>query len=120
MLAGMEPMPADPGGTPDYIDDEATAWQAHAERELYNSQWVTLSMVDVELPDGQRFEHHVVRMPDAAIAAAIDDEDRVLLMWGPSEPCVGPPGVERRSLPRWMAGLLRGQPWSEAEGAAGQ
>ena len=35
----------------------------HGERSLYDSEWVRLTLVDVELPSGSRFEHHVD--PDA-------------------------------------------------------
>ncbi|MEU7827316.1 NUDIX hydrolase [Catellatospora sp. NPDC049133] len=39
-------------------------------------------MTDVELPDGQRFEHHTVWMPAAAMTALLNDElTHVLLMW---------------------------------------
>lgn len=54
----------------------------HGERSLYESEWVRLALVDVELPDGSRFEHHVVRMPQPASAAIVRDHDRgVLLLW---------------------------------------
>ncbi len=56
-------------------------WKVHGERPIYQNQWVNLWLADVELPDGQRFEHHVVRMPAAAIAVLLDERDRVLLMW---------------------------------------
>ena len=62
------------------MDD--SAWRSHSERILYDNRWVRLSMVDVELPDGQRYEHHVVTMPAAAMAVLLDEaEDRVLLLW---------------------------------------
>jgi len=35
----------------------------HGERTLYDSDWMRLTLVDVELPSGERFEHHVVRFP---------------------------------------------------------
>lgn len=56
-------------------------WQIHGERPLYDSRWVKLSLVDVEPPGVQRFEHHVVKLHHVAIAAVIDDQDRVLMMW---------------------------------------
>lgn len=57
-------------------------WTVHGERWLYESDWVSLSLVDVELPSGSRFEHHVVRMPAAASGVVVDDPDRgVLLLW---------------------------------------
>lgn len=39
-------------------------------------------MADIELPGGQRFEHHTVWMPPAAMTALLsDDNTDVLLMW---------------------------------------
>ena len=57
-------------------------WTVHGERRIYDSEWVALSLVDVELPDGQRFEHQVVRMPAPAAGTVVADPDRgVLLLW---------------------------------------
>jgi 8-oxo-dGTP pyrophosphatase MutT (NUDIX family) len=42
---------------------------------------VKLSLVDVEPPGVKRFEHHVVKLSRAAVAAVIDEDDRVLMMW---------------------------------------
>lgn len=55
----------------------------HGERSLYDSEWVALHLVDVELPSGARFEHHVVRMPAAASGVVVQDpgHDGVLLLW---------------------------------------
>jgi 8-oxo-dGTP pyrophosphatase MutT (NUDIX family) len=39
-------------------------------------------MADIELPDGQRYEHHTVWMPPAAMTALLDDDGaHVLLLW---------------------------------------
>ena len=58
-------------------------WHVHGERSLYESEWVRLSLVDVELPSGRRFEHHVVRMPAPAAGVVVTDPDHdgVLLLW---------------------------------------
>lgn len=56
-------------------------WRVYGERTLYESRWLRLLLTDVELPDGQRFEHHVVRMQRVAAAVVVNAEDRVLLMW---------------------------------------
>lgn len=57
-------------------------WTVHGERSLYESDWVRLVLTDVEIPDGERFEHHVVRMPNKAAGAVVHDPDRgVLLLW---------------------------------------
>jgi 8-oxo-dGTP pyrophosphatase MutT (NUDIX family) len=54
----------------------------HGERTLYDSDWLTLGLIDVELPSGRRFEHHVVRMPRPAAAVVIRDRERgVLMLW---------------------------------------
>jgi hypothetical protein len=34
-------------------------WTVHGERTLYDSPWVGLALVDVEVPGGVRFDHHV-------------------------------------------------------------
>jgi len=63
-------------------------WNVHGERNLYESEWVTLSLVDVEIPDcgpghpARRFEHHVVRMPAPATGVVVHDPHKgVLLLW---------------------------------------
>ena len=62
-------------------------WTIHGERNLYESEWVTLAVTDVEVPAigdraAVRFEHHVVRMPAPAAGVVVHDPDRgVLLLW---------------------------------------
>lgn len=63
------------------VEDERVRWQVHGERPIYTSRWVEVALVDVEPPGGERFEHHVVRMPRAAIAVVLDDDERVLMLW---------------------------------------
>jgi len=59
-----------------------TRWTVHGERSLYESDRMNLRLVDVELPDGTRFEHHVLRLPREAAAAVVHDPERgVLLLW---------------------------------------
>ena len=54
----------------------------HGERTIYDSAWIRLTLVDVELPSGKRFEHHVLRMPSQAAGVVVDVADRgVLLLW---------------------------------------
>ena len=56
-------------------------WQVHGERDIYRSPWVTLSLVDVEVPGGRRYEHHAVHSYDAA-GVLVDDPGRgVLMLW---------------------------------------
>ena len=60
---------------------ELESWTIHGQRTLYDNPWVKLELVDVEPPGVKRFEHHVVRLQHVAIAAVIDDQDRVLMLW---------------------------------------
>ncbi|MEC4015227.1 NUDIX domain-containing protein [Streptomyces sp. H27-D2] len=60
---------------------ELEPWQIHGERTVYDNPWVKLALVDVEPPGVERFEHHVVRLQHVAIAAVVDDADRVLMLW---------------------------------------
>ncbi len=55
-------------------------WVVHGERAVYESEWVSVALVDVEVPGGERFEHHVVRMPGEASGVVVQDGDRVLLI----------------------------------------
>ncbi len=57
-------------------------WIVHGERVIYDSEWMRLAMVDVEIPGVGRFDHHVLRMPAAASGTVIHDPDRgILLLW---------------------------------------
>ncbi|MDQ2754670.1 MAG: NUDIX hydrolase [Actinomycetota bacterium] len=57
-------------------------WSVHGEETLYQSAWVELHLADVELPDGQRFGHHLVRVPFPAAGVVVSDRSRgVLLLW---------------------------------------
>ncbi len=56
-------------------------WTVHGERTLYESDWVSLALVDVELPSGARYEHHTVRIPRPAAAAVVRRSGEILLLW---------------------------------------
>lgn len=53
----------------------------HGERVLYDNPWVRLLKVDITPPDGNRFEHHVVRLQTVALMLVVDAENRVLMLW---------------------------------------
>jgi len=59
----------------------ASEWTIHGERVIDDTRRAVLSIADVELPDGVRFEQYVLRVPAAAMVVVLDDEDRVLMMW---------------------------------------
>jgi 8-oxo-dGDP phosphatase len=56
-------------------------WTVHGRRTIYDSLWISLDLVDVEQPDGQRYEQHVVRMARPVAATVITRNGKVLLMW---------------------------------------
>jgi len=57
-------------------------WTVHGERSIYDSEWVSLRLADVEIPGGRRFEHHLVRTPQAAAGTVVHVAGRgVLLLW---------------------------------------
>jgi 8-oxo-dGTP pyrophosphatase MutT (NUDIX family) len=59
----------------------ASEWTIHGERVVDDTRRAVLSIADVELPDGVRFEQYVLRVPGAAMVIVLDDEERVLMMW---------------------------------------
>ncbi len=57
-------------------------WIVHGHRDVYASDWVRVSLDDVEIPGGERFEHHVVHFPRGSVTAVVTDGDgRALLLW---------------------------------------
>ncbi|MEU4244884.1 NUDIX hydrolase [Actinoplanes sp. NPDC026619] len=59
----------------------ASEWTIHGERVIDDTRRAVLSIADVELPDGVRFEQYVLRVPGAAMVIVVDDDERVLMMW---------------------------------------
>lgn len=57
------------------------AWTVFGERSLYDNRWVRLSLVDVEAPNGKRWEHHVVHLGRVAIALLVNERDEVLMLY---------------------------------------
>ncbi|MCL9759454.1 NUDIX hydrolase [Frankia sp. AiPa1] len=50
-------------------------------RLAFATPWLGVWFLDVEQPDGTASEYHVVQLRDLAVVAAVDDSDRVLMMW---------------------------------------
>lgn len=59
---------------------ELTQWTIHGERVVDDTRRTWLSIAEVELPDGVRFEQYVIRAPRSAMVAVLDDQERLLLM----------------------------------------
>jgi 8-oxo-dGTP pyrophosphatase MutT (NUDIX family) len=64
---------------PDRADELRT--KIFGERTVYDNEWVRLALVDIETPDGRRFEHHVVRLQTVVLTIVINDANQVLMMW---------------------------------------
>ncbi|MEU5974961.1 NUDIX domain-containing protein [Streptomyces sp. NPDC047315] len=56
-------------------------WRALSERTVYENRWVRVNMADVELPDGQHLDHTVIRLRPVAVAAVVNADNEVLLLW---------------------------------------
>lgn len=57
------------------------SWKTYGERTVYDNRWVRLGLVDVEAPNGERWEYHVVHLARIAVGLIIDEADRVLMLW---------------------------------------
>lgn len=55
-------------------------WLVHGERTIYDSEWVSVGLADITVPSGERFEHHKVWLPPAAMTLVLDDEERHVLL----------------------------------------
>lgn len=56
-------------------------WVHRGESTLYASEWVSLHLADVVLPDGSQVDHHVVRMPRPAAGAVMVADEHVLMLY---------------------------------------
>jgi 8-oxo-dGTP pyrophosphatase MutT (NUDIX family) len=63
------------------VAEERGGWQTFGEKAIYDNRWVRLGLVDVQAPNGERWEYHVVRLDRISIALIVDDQDRVLMSW---------------------------------------
>jgi 8-oxo-dGTP pyrophosphatase MutT (NUDIX family) len=55
-------------------------WTVHGEKPLYQDEWLDIRIADVELPDGRRLEHRLIRTPPGAGCVVVRD-GQVLLLW---------------------------------------
>ena len=74
----VQALPESTAAVPEF---DLEPWTIHGERTIYDNRWVRLALVDVEPPGVERFEHHVVRLARVAVAAVVDEADRVLMLW---------------------------------------
>lgn len=57
------------------------SWTVRGERTIYDNRWVRLALADVQAPDGERWEHHVVHLGRVAVALVVNDRDEALMLW---------------------------------------
>ena len=61
---------------------ERTLWKIHGERLVDENPHIRLSVASVELPDGERFDQYVIRMPRCVMTVVLDDAgEHILLIW---------------------------------------
>ncbi len=70
-----------PASTLLLVAEERSGWRTFGEKKIYYNRWVQLGLVDVEAPNGERWDYHVVRLGRIAVALVVDDQDRVLMLW---------------------------------------
>jgi ADP-ribose pyrophosphatase len=63
------------------VSDKRGSWQTFGERFVYDNRWVRLGLVDVQAPNGNRWEYHVVHLARIAISLVVNDRDEVLMLW---------------------------------------
>jgi ADP-ribose pyrophosphatase len=63
------------------VADEYGAWRTFGERTAYESKpWVRVALVDVEAPNGERWDYHVVHFGRIAVAMIVDEDADTVLM----------------------------------------
>ncbi|GAA5135449.1 hypothetical protein GCM10023320_65010 [Pseudonocardia adelaidensis] len=63
------------------VADEHGAWRTFGEKTIYESSpWVRLGLVDVEAPNGERWDYNVVHFGRIAVAMIVDEDADTVLM----------------------------------------
>ena len=57
-----------------------TRWRVHGERSLHESDTVRLALADLELTDGTRGDHYIIRIPFQVASLVLSDADGRLLL----------------------------------------
>lgn len=63
------------------MTEEVGSWETFGERTVYDNKWVRLGLTDVQAPNGERWEYHVVHLAPIAIGLVVNDQDQVLMLW---------------------------------------
>lgn len=57
-----------------------TRWKVHGQRALHESDTVRLELADVELTDGTRVDHYVIRIPFEVVSLVVSDAAGCVLL----------------------------------------
>jgi 8-oxo-dGTP pyrophosphatase MutT (NUDIX family) len=60
--------------------DPHLEWKTLGEEPVVRTPWFQVGLADVELPDGRRIDHYLLRLPPVVLTAVQDDKGRVLLI----------------------------------------
>ncbi|OXM50623.1 NUDIX hydrolase [Amycolatopsis thailandensis] len=63
------------------MTDDRGLWKTFSERLVYDNRWVKVGLADIEAPNGERWDYHVVHLARIAIALIVNDEEEVLMLW---------------------------------------
>ncbi|WP_435818664.1 NUDIX hydrolase [Amycolatopsis coloradensis] len=63
------------------VANDNGAWRTFGERVVYDNEWVRVGLVDVEAPNGERWDYHVVHLARIAIALIVNDHEEALMLW---------------------------------------
>jgi ADP-ribose pyrophosphatase len=63
------------------VADEHGSWKTFGERLVYDNRWVKVGLADVEAPNGERWDYHVIHLARIAIALIVNDRDEALMLW---------------------------------------
>ncbi|MEU0132104.1 NUDIX domain-containing protein [Streptomyces sp. NPDC006289] len=56
-------------------------WANLSEQTVYENRWFRVNLADVELPDGRRLDHFLIRLRAVAAATVVNEANEVLLLW---------------------------------------
>ena len=56
-------------------------WTNLSEQNVYQNPWFRVNLADVQLPDGSRLDHFVIRLRPVAAATVVNEANEVLLLW---------------------------------------
>jgi ADP-ribose pyrophosphatase len=60
--------------------EDSGTWKTFGTRTIYDNRWVRLDLVEVQAPNGERWEHHVVHLDRVAIAMLLNERGEVLML----------------------------------------